>query len=491
MESPVVSVAQMRAAEEAAFARGVTAESLMDQAAAGIARTVQQFFETPGRCLIFAGKGNNAGDAFAAAELLRKIGWSIDLHLAYPENDLGNLARKKFSRLQKTSDPERAKLRPLIVLDGLLGLGAKPPLREPIRSACREVNRLRREESAFVFALDLPTGLDGDSGESDQDCIVADCTIAVDFVKRGLVADDAINFVGRLEVVDLPDLRGEHANADEVVATPALLHSLLPSRAFNAFKNQFGRIGIVAGSKGFTGAALLCSLGALRAGAGLVELFVLDEIYDLIASAAPPEVMVKSVRTYDSILDEPIDVWALGPGLGRAREAEILRLIESAPKPMVVDADGLNILSENISALSRCAGPRLLTPHPGEMKRLFPNEKGSRSALSKNFCEKYSVALLLKGSRTIVRENRRPASYNTTGNPGMATGGMGDVLTGVCAALIGQKLSPYDAARVGAWVCGRAAEIAIFNDDASEQSLLPSDLLDHLGRAFRDLDTFA
>ncbi len=480
----------MRAAEEAAFARGTTAEALMDQAAAGIARTVRQFFETPGHCVVFAGKGNNAGDAFATADLLQKAGWSIELRPAFAEKDLGDLARKKIASLKTNRDRDSANSRPIIVLDGLLGLGAKPPLRAPIRSACREINRLRREQGAFVFALDIPTGLDGDSGKTDDDCVIAHCTIAIGFVKRGLVADDAINFVGRLEVVELSDLRIDE-EAKEISATRASLRALLPRREFDAYKNQFGRIGIVAGSKGFTGAALLCSLGALRAGGGLVELFVLENSYDLVASAAPPEVMVKSIRKYDSLLDEPIDVWGVGPGLGRTHAAQILRLIKSAPKPMVVDADGLNILSKNISALSRCAGPRLLTPHPGEMKRLFPNENGSRAELSKQFCDEYPVTLLLKGSRTIVREKGSAGSYNTTGNPGMATGGMGDVLTGVCAALIGQKLSLYDAARVGAWVCGRAAEIAIFNGNASEQSLLPSDVLEHLGRAFRDLQTFA
>jgi NAD(P)H-hydrate repair Nnr-like enzyme with NAD(P)H-hydrate dehydratase domain len=129
----------------------------------------------------------------------------------------------------------------------------------------------------------------------------------------------------------------------------------------------------------------------------------------------------------------------------------------------------------------------LLTPHPGEMKRLFSNKKESRMKTATKFCNRFPVTLLLKGSRTIVGERNRALSYNTTGNPGMATGGMGDVLTGVCVGLVGQGLSPYDAARVGAWVCGRAAEIAVFNNGQSEQSLLPRDVLNHLGDAFNEL----
>ena len=154
---------------------------------------------------------------------------------------------------------------------------------------------------------------------------------------------------------------------------------------------------------------------------------------------------------------------------------------------MVVDADGLNIVANEVEILKRCAGPRLLTPHPGEMKRLLDPAKMSRAGIARNFTNLFPVTLLLKGARTIVGERGHPLTYNSTGNPGMATGGMGDVLTGVCAGLIGQGLSLYDAARVGAWVCGRAAEIAIFENGESEESLLPSDVLANLGGAFREI----
>lgn len=482
METPVVSSAEMRAVEKAAFTQGATAESLMDQAAAGIARAVARFFPGPGRCLVFAGKGNNAGDAFAAAEMLQARGWKIETHLAYAESELGALAHKKFTSLRSLRTEAAEPRGALIILDGLLGLGAKLPLRPPIKNCCREINRLRREKNAYVFALDLPTGLDGDSGDADRDCVIADFTVAIGYAKAGLLADSAANFVGRIEVVALPEFSKETSRA--VVASAESLRALLPRRPFDSHKNQFGRVGIIAGSKGLTGAALLCSLGALRGGAGLVELFVPEEIYPQIAAAAAPEVMVKAIRDYDSLLEEKVDVWALGPGLGQQNNEALRRLILKAKPPMVVDADGLNALAEEMRILKRAAGPRLLTPHPGEMKRLFPTKEKLRAKIARSFCARHSVTLLLKGSRTIVCEKQKPLSYNTTGNPGMSTGGMGDALTGVCAALIAQKLSPYDAARLGAWVCGRAAEIAIFNHGASEESLLPTDLLSHLGAAF-------
>jgi len=173
--------------------------------------------------------------------------------------------------------------------------------------------------------------------------------------------------------------------------------------------------------------------------------------------------------------------------MGQSRAAQILKLVREARQPMVIDADGLNILARQMAVLKKARGPRLLTPHPGEMKRLFPKRELARAELARTFCAKYPVTLLLKGSRTIVAEAGRPLSYNTTGNPGMATGGMGDVLTGVCSGLLGAKLSPNDAARVGAWLCGRAAELALSRGGASEESLLPGDVLGQLGAAFTEL----
>jgi hydroxyethylthiazole kinase-like uncharacterized protein yjeF len=476
----------MRAAEQAAFASGVEVEALMDRAGAGVAAAVRQFFPCAGKAIIFVGKGHNGGDALVAATCLKQAGWEIDLRLIFPEEDCAELTRKKLAECEKDlSVPTRASH--LIVLDGLLGLGAKHLLREPVRTAAQEINRLRREQSAFVFSIDLPTGLDGDTGDADPDCVAANCTITIGFAKHGLVIDSAIDLVGRLEIVALSDLVIAPSPANDLIGCSRSLRGLLPRRKFSAYKNEFGRIGVVAGSPGFVGAALMTAEGALRGGAGLVELFVPRELYPIVAAAAPAEAMVKAVRSYRDLLEEKIDVWALGPGLGKAEAKDLLKMIERATAPMVVDADGLNIVSDEVEILKRCAGPRLLTPHPGEMKRLFDSGKMSRAGTAKNFTDSFPVTLLLKGARTIVAERGRPLSYNSTGNPGMATGGMGDVLTGVCAALIGQGLSLYDAARIGAWSCGRAAEIAIFEDAESEESLLPRDVLKNLGAALTEL----
>jgi ADP-dependent NAD(P)H-hydrate dehydratase / NAD(P)H-hydrate epimerase len=515
LDLPILTSAQMRAAEEAAFANGVQVEALMNKAGAGVAQAVTRFFPTRGRCIVFAGKGHNAGDALFAAQCLQRRGWEIEVRLVFDQTDCSDLTRKKLAELQRrpletlsaapssrgdtnldvtilglgADATERCAgaAGPLVILDGLLGVGANLPLREPIRAACRAINQLRTTKAAYVFAVDLPTGLDTDSGKTDRDCVIADFTVTIGYPKPGLVADGALNYVGRIEVVDLDELRAPQTEPKEIIASPPAFRGLLRRRKYNSYKNEFGRIGVVAGSKGFVGAALMTSQGALRVGAGLVEIFVPEEIYEIVAGAAFMEAMVKPVASYRDLLKEKADVWAVGPGLGQSRAQEIMELVEKAKQPMVLDADGLNIMSEKIAVLARCKGKRLLTPHPGEMKRLLPKKNLSRADTATKFCGRFPVTLLLKGSRTVVAERGRPLSYNTTGNPGMATGGMGDVLTGVCAGLLGQGLSPYDAARVGAWLCGRAAEIAIFNGNQTERSLLPRDVLDYLGDAFKEL----
>src|SRR5213593_585176 len=290
---PILTSAHMRAAEQAAFARGVLVEALMDQAGAGVAQAVTKFFPKPGKCIVFAGKGHNAGDALVAAQCLRGLGWKIEIRLAFKKDDCSELTRKKLEGLSRRP-PEILGVTPslggstdvnvtlvelaadvpnelsaaqeiiaaeayvgtapqLIILDGLLGVGARPPLREPIRAACRSINQLRTNKSVYVFAVDLPTGLDSDSGKTDRDCVIADFTVTIGFAKSGLVADGALDFVGRLEVVPLPDLAAK-GKSKEQIAAPYSLASFLPRRRFSAYKNQFGRVGVVAGSKGFIGA---------------------------------------------------------------------------------------------------------------------------------------------------------------------------------------------------------------------------------------------
>jgi NAD(P)H-hydrate epimerase len=201
-----------------------------------------------------------------------------------------------------------------------------------------------------------------------------------------------------------------------------------------------------------------------------------------------PEVMVRTVPISEEMLEQRHDVFAVGPGLGVQPPVDVAALVRKISQPVVLDADGLNAIASDIGVLGKAAGERVLTPHPGEMERLVPGSlERPRREVVESFTKRFPATLLLKGARTIIGKSGVPISFNTTGNPGMAVGGMGDALTGVIAALIGLRVRPFDAARLGAWLCGRASEIAISHGGESEESLTPSRMLDFLGAAFHDL----
>jgi ADP-dependent NAD(P)H-hydrate dehydratase / NAD(P)H-hydrate epimerase len=485
----ILSSSETQNLERSAFEQGVQAESLMDYAGAGIAGAILRRQPLPGLCVVYLGKGNNAGDAIVAASLLAKAGWEIWTRCLALDADLQSLPKKKITglnalRIEKplVTLPD---YRSRIVLDGLLGLGSRPELSTKLKVLTREINALRQNTGTIVYAVDFPTGL-GEEGV-DPDVVLADCTITIGFPKTALFRDDATNSVGRILVVDLEELtsRGPKEPANGILSEPGNLRHLSPRRAFDSHKGNYGRVGIAAGSRGFVGASILCAEAVARGGAGLINLYVPGDIYEFVVPKIMPEIMVKPMSDFRSILDDRLDALAIGPGVGASRQKEILDLVKLFPGPAVVDADALNALSVAIDQLHHSAGPRLLTPHPGEMSRLWRTSGKSRVQIVKEFTSEFPVALLLKGARTLVGQKGKPVAYNSSGSPGMATGGSGDVLTGVCGALLGRGLSCYDAGRFGAWLCGRAGELAA--NALSEESMLPSDLFLHFGQALRDL----
>jgi NAD(P)H-hydrate epimerase len=273
----------------------------------------------------------------------------------------------------------------------------------------------------------------------------------------------------------------------------------LAPRPLDSNKGTFGRVLVVAGSRGMSGAAVLCAGAALRSGAGLVYLAVPLEILPIVATANPCYLTAPlpqdeqgrlAEQAEKSLLDlaEAKDVIAFGPGLGRnsAITALLLSLRTQMRTPMVIDADGLNALEGQTDRLRNGAGPCILTPHPGEFARLIGTDiatvQGQRRELAARFASDYQVVLVLKGHGTIVTDGRR-VYQNTTGNPGMATGGTGDVLTGLIAALLGQGLEPFAAAQLGVYLHGLAGDLA--RDDLGEVSLIASDLVNYLPKVFR------
>ena len=473
-------------AENAAFATGVEASVLMESAGRQMAEFVFQNHASPGFCIVFAGKGHNGGDVLVAARHLASAGWSI--HVVLPNPSLAPLTDAQLRRIPVRQEPVRKS--PLVVLDGLLGIGAQGDPRGPVASAIHEINKLRKTCGAWVLAADLPSGLDADTGKPGTPCVQADATLAIGFAKTGLVSDAATHFVGRLAVADLEELQEANSEVDnDLLIRPTFLRAVLPPRSFDTHKGLAGRVAVVAGSSRFPGAARLCSAGAVAGGAGLVTLIIKKDVYPVLAPSVIPEVMVRQVESYEEILTERWDAIGIGPGLSTQARNEITSVVRNAKCPCVVDAEALNALASSMDVLNHCAGPRLLTPHPGEMEGLSPRQDRSRRAWMQDFVRSHPVTLLLKGARTIIGEVGKPVSYNTTGHPGMATGGMGDVLTGVLCSLLAQGLSPYDAAMSGAWVCGRAAELAISSEEESQESLRATHVLLHVGRAFSSLRT--
>lgn len=458
----ILTCAQMKAAEEALFATGVEAEGLMDKAGRGCADAIRQFFPEPAEAILFIGKGHNGGDAFVVGRQLRLAGWRVSVRMAVERDKLAPLTRKKLAEFEITPE-SRPAAAGLVIVDGLLGIGAAGSPRGSLRELSDEMNALRVERAATCFAIDIPSGVDGDTGEPYEGAVVADVTLAISHIKAGLLDDRAIDHVGRLALIPLPELTSDQGDESRVTLHSKQLSSLLPPAPFSLHKSAAGRVGIIAGARGYTGAAILTSMGALRSGGGLITLYARENYYNLLAVKAPPEIMVKPIRSLAEVADDDLHAIAIGPGLTTEHSAEVVDFIRNDPRPMIVDADALNCISQTPGALDSLPPNRLLTPHPGEMKRLFPAAAGTRIETAREFIAQHPNTLLYKGARTIIAAPDRSVAYNTTGQPGMATGGIGDVLTGVCAAFVARGLSLYDAACLGSWLIGRSAEIQKWN----------------------------
>lgn len=484
----ILTTEEMKQAEQSAFERGVSAGDLMETAAQGIADVVRQFFPVPGKCAVFPGKGNNGGDALRAAGILRSHGWEIAVRTIFPEKECSELCLRHSRELAAGELPSNAaSWNPDVILDGLLGIGASGAPREPIATAIREILDLRAKCFSRIVAVDLPSGLDSASGEPSEITITADVTVCLGAAKVCLLADAATDFVGRIALVDLPALQLSN-DSSGILLCPSTMRDWLPMRRFQSYKGTYGHVGVIAGSLGFYGAARLCCDGALRSGAGLVSLLTKPESFPYLASTASPEVMVKPLEDFRECIGAGFDVLAIGPGLQGegVTQAEIAEIVRLAECPVVLDAGALDFVGAALKTLRLANGPRILTPHPGEMERLYPRSGRGSFQLASDFVESYPCVLTLKGARTVIAAPGKPLYFNSTGNPGMGTAGMGDVLTGVIAALCAQGLRPSNASAMGAWVCGRAAEKALASGE-SEQSLLASDIPKFLGRAFQAL----
>jgi NAD(P)H-hydrate epimerase len=481
-----ITGAAMRSLEDSAFRRGITAESLMDQAGEGIARRLIAAFPQPGLAVAYVGKGNNGGDALAALRHLRTAGWTIAVRGACPEVEWGVLPRRKLRELgiapADRNDPASTP-GPCLLLDGLLGIGAKGPLRPPLADLAAEMAELRATRGALIAAMDLPSGMDADTGEGDA--VTADLTLTVGVPKAGLATAAGIPRAGRLLLVPLTDLPLPDHGPIRLFC-PEAFPGLLPPRPHDFHKGSAGRVGILAGSPGMGGAAVLCADAALHAGAGLVTLHVERDFLPYLAAALPPEIMVRAA-------DDPVadafaaghDALVIGPGTGNVSPAWRERLLErlaADTRPAVLDADALNLLAAT-GRLDLLRPHHAITPHPGEFRRLAPDLADlERPAAAAAFVARHPCTLLLKGTRTLVAAPGESTRFNPTGHAGMASGGQGDVLAGVAGALLARGLPIPDAVALAAWLCGGAAERALTDSPFTPAGAT----IRHLGTAIRD-----
>jgi ADP-dependent NAD(P)H-hydrate dehydratase / NAD(P)H-hydrate epimerase len=488
-----VTADEMRAIERTAMAEGWTEESLMNLAGTQLGLALARQFPQPGTLIAYLGKGHNAGDALVAARILRdRFGWHIILRAAFPDADWAPLTREKWLELGAPAplgplQPADLPPRPWLLLDGLLGIGGSGPLRPPLLGMAAEMQQLRTHAGARLAAVDLPSGVHPDDGRIFSGSVVADITFMIGCAKRGLLTAQAMPATGALAIVPVPPLTSQYP-AEQVLIAPQSLDIPLAPRPFEFHKGQAGRVGILAGSSRYAGAAVLTASAALRAGAGLVTLHAPGSACPSISHRCPPELIISPCDDPRDLLGLEYDSWVIGCGLhppGEEFADGLLALIDGIRHPAVLDAEALNLIARR-NRQDLLAAHHLVTPHPGEFRRLAPDLADlPREQAARHFARRFPATLLLKGSRTLVARGTDPLRCNSTGSPGMATGGQGDLLAGVVGALLPHHDLP-NAASLAAWLCGRAAERALLEPGLSEESLLPSDLLQHLGGAFSD-----
>ena len=498
----ILSLKDMLEHEEDAFNSGLTAESLMEAAGEAMAHRILALYPQARTYLILTGKGNNGGDGLVVTRYLAEAGRHVQAYLTVPEEQLGELPRTRLDRL-RDSFPHVEILSCThdltfpgsdgVVIDALLGVQARGVLRGTLGSLIARLNTAREARFFRTVALDLPTGLaayaEGHAPADRDDAVVADITLAVGFAKDVLCREALSNWVGRLEVVPWGDLSTQ-PKEQQLLVGPELT-GLLPRRSALSHKNDFGHLVIIAGHPGFTGAPILCAQAAQAMGAGLLSIVTRADAYPAVAAGMPPEAMVsawpKTGETPEVV--QKATTIVIGPGLGADKETlTMLRAALAVGCPLLIDADGLNVLAKNIDLLSTAKGPILLTPHPGEMTRLVgcsfkPDE---REAVARSFTEHFPVTLVLKGTRTLVTAHDQPFYLNSTGNPGLSTGGSGDTLSGILGALLAQGLAPIDAARLGVWLHGHAADL-VLADRGCEEGITPTLLSAYLGKALVSL----
>jgi ADP-dependent NAD(P)H-hydrate dehydratase / NAD(P)H-hydrate epimerase len=512
----ILNAAQMREADRATIDDvGLPSIVLMENAGRQVVAALESLYDdlSDQSVAIVAGKGNNGGDGFVAARTLHQRGVDTTVFLVGQVSEVKGDARTNLDILGRlgvsvveVADEGAWELhfsevsQHDLVLDALFGTGLKGPLTGFYETVVADIN----ESGLPVVSIDVPSGLSADTADVIGPCIEATVTITLGAPKIPLVLPPAEGKSGEVVIADIgiplgviDELPGTRI---ELLTRDGLRH-LLPPRAADSHKGDFGRVLVVAGSVGKTGAATLAARGALRAGAGLVTVACPRSCLTVVASHGV-EYMTEPLdetatgtvhfAAADTVLNVQADALVVGPGLGRGEGVStfVRELVEKGATPLVLDADGLNAFADDPAALLGREGRDIvITPHPGEMARLMgctvEDVQHDRVGMAVNFATRHRVYVVLKGYRTVIATPDGVVFVNPTGSPGMATGGTGDVLAGMLGAWLAQLLDAEAACRLAVYLHGAAGELA--DADHGETSMIAGDLVEHIGDAILEL----
>jgi len=469
---------------------GVSPQQLMENAGAAVAAEIASRFKPESKVLILAGPGRNGGDGMVAARHLASRGFKVNLILVGGEANIrDSIVSQNWSTLKNMTSTIQVKtvsdstdigiFEADVIVDSLLGVGFKGPLRQPILEAVKTLNR----SGGFKVSVDVPTGVDSDSGEVYGEAVKADLTVTFHAEKAGF--EKAKDYLGEVKVAPI----GIPPEA-ELYTGPGDVEAVLKARPTKSKKGDYGRLLVIGGSETYSGAPALVALAALRSGVDLAYVAAPQRTAEAISSMSPNLITIKlagehfnqadlgQVRTY---LERATTV-AVGPGMGLHRESveafkKLLPTLKQYSKPTLIDADGLKALATFKGPLGF---PAVLTPHAGEFENLsgrkVPAEIEGRAEEAKTLACEYGAVILLKGWVDVISDGVR-VKLNRTGNPGMTVGGTGDVLSGVVAGLMAQGVEPFQASAAGAFINGAAGDLA-YKDYGPH--LMPTDLLDNI-----------
>ena len=511
----IVTVEQMREMERRSEGAGVSTDALMETAGLAVAHRAGHLAgHLPGvPVVVLVGPGNNGGDGLVTARHLQSWGASVTAYLVSDRSDDPKLAAatdKGVQVWQAASDPDMAHLKESLsqshlAIDALLGTGRSRPLEGAVKAVISCLKEARSSKPDLrLLALDLPTGLDPDTGAVDPNCPIADVTVALGYPKVGFFSFPGVEHVGKLEVVDIGVPPGLDEDLKLELMERRWARDLLPVRPPNAHKGTFGRALVVAGSVNYVGAAYLACAGAYRAGAGLVTLAAAQSLHHTVAAKlaevthlplpeAEPGIPSRGAAQDIKETAADCDALLVGCGMGQASSVqamlEELLLSGASLPPTVVDADGLNNLAAVPDWWRRLATGGVLTPHPGEMSRLTGQETAvvqeDRIGSATRAASQWNQVVVLKGAYTVVAYPGGRALVSSFATPTLATAGTGDVLSGIIVGLMAQGLPPADAAALGVYLHGAAGEA--LRTELGDAGAIASDLLPLIPRVMREL----